>query len=322
MYFPYLFGKQRELIAIRELIERIADDDAVRPVVEPVRTDARSLKRTIELCDQHQQPLYVVVNPCESDFRRMDFDQSFAWGRQVFQYEESEWIRPVLLISARTTAANVRAFVNAYRDHEVGIAFRSNTLPFADARALLAVARSSRCFFLGPEPSAATVALFGKERCIWVEDRFPFRERNADYDGRTFFSDRALNWESTGYAGFSDYTVLPPMVRDGGGPPGAVAFHLTHIDLNGGAHDVYVEHFVSDRQDQRERDTDGKFLEALAKYVQALRRRTTSFGLTTAAEEFRERFSRGEPPSLASSKSLQIQHHVELVHGLLTEAYP
>jgi hypothetical protein len=321
MYFPYLYGKQRELIAIRNALEDISQHDYVRPVVEPVRRDPSSLRITIDRCEEAGHALYVVVNPNQSQFRNMPIADSYSWGMDVCDYSVYEYIRPVFLLSEAATLTDFRRFLRQFRGQEIAVLFRAASIP-ATLVAEEVENFTVTFFFHGPEPSVASVRALGKNRCVWVEDRFPSQSRNADYGGRTLFTDRHLTWARSGYAGFSDYTVLDSMVRDGGGPPGAVAFHMTHFDLAGAAAEIYVEHFVSDRQRQEERDNDGKFMEALAKYIVALRRRTTSFGLTAAAEEFSERFEAQNPPSLALSKNLQIQHHMAMINGALAGQFP
>ena len=48
MYFPYLRGRQFELIAIREMIEKNLINDKVIPIIEPVKASSTFLK-TIEV---------------------------------------------------------------------------------------------------------------------------------------------------------------------------------------------------------------------------------------------------------------------------------
>ena len=47
MYFPYLRGKQFELIAIRELAEMLAASGKIIPIIEPVK-EVSSYKKTFE----------------------------------------------------------------------------------------------------------------------------------------------------------------------------------------------------------------------------------------------------------------------------------
>ena len=52
MYFPYLRGKQFELIAIRELAEMISASGKIIPVIEPVK-EVSSYKKTFEALHQY-----------------------------------------------------------------------------------------------------------------------------------------------------------------------------------------------------------------------------------------------------------------------------
>ena len=52
MYFPYLRGKQFELIAIRELVEMMSATGKIIPIIEPVK-EVASYKKTFEALHQH-----------------------------------------------------------------------------------------------------------------------------------------------------------------------------------------------------------------------------------------------------------------------------
>ena len=62
MYFPYLRGRQFELIAIRELLENNLISDKIIPIIEPVRASSTLLK-TIVQCKNANQPLAFIINP-------------------------------------------------------------------------------------------------------------------------------------------------------------------------------------------------------------------------------------------------------------------
>ena len=48
MYFPYLRGRQFELIALRELIENDCINSSIIPIIEPVKPTANLLKTIAE----------------------------------------------------------------------------------------------------------------------------------------------------------------------------------------------------------------------------------------------------------------------------------
>lgn len=324
MYFPYLFGKQRELLAVRAVAQEFPGSQHVAPVVEPVRTDSATLRKTLEVCREQKFCVFLVMNPSLLDFSQLSREAAYNWGSKLLDaLGASPHIRPTFIVSETTRRPDLKRFVKDYGSRDVGIVVREFGISPSDLALDLAAATGGVQIFLhGAEPSRGTVAALEKARCVWVEDRFPHKKRNADYAGRNPFTDRHLTWRMSGYAGFSDFTVLPAAVSEGGGPAGAVAVHLTYIDLGLPAREVYVEHFVSDRQDQTERDDPGKMMEALQKYLKGLKRASTSFGVTQAANDYRSRALRDDPPSLAVNKGLQVTHHIELMHGLLDGSFP
>ena len=56
MYFPYLRGKQFELIALRELSERMGESGSIHPVIEPVKSTVTTLDTTIDFLKDHDVP--------------------------------------------------------------------------------------------------------------------------------------------------------------------------------------------------------------------------------------------------------------------------
>lgn len=323
MYFPYLYGKQYELLAIRSLASEFPSSSFVTPVIEPVKLGTASLKRTLEVCERNGFALYIGINPNQLDFQSISRDDAFAWGRDMLgELRSRNHIRPTLIIEESTQRTHIRQFVREYEGRPVGVILRAFGISPIHISEDLGTGGNVKIFIHGAAPSYGTLAALGRDRCVWVEERFPHRSRNADYIGQHPFTDRHLNWDQSGLAGFSDFTVLPPRVSGSGGPPGAVALHMTYIELDNPADEVYVEHFVSDRQDQSENDNPGKMMEALAKFVRALRRTHSSFGLTQAAATYRERYAASNPPNLAVNKQLQITHHIELMHGLLAGDFP
>ena len=61
MYYPYLRGKQFELILLRDNSNVIAK--YVHPIIEPVRKDFKSLGRAIEVLTREKVLFTLIVNP-------------------------------------------------------------------------------------------------------------------------------------------------------------------------------------------------------------------------------------------------------------------
>lgn len=62
MYLPYLRGRQYELIALRELVEKKVLSDKIIPVIEPVRLST-TLVKTMELYGRENRLIAFITNP-------------------------------------------------------------------------------------------------------------------------------------------------------------------------------------------------------------------------------------------------------------------
>ena len=67
MYFPYLRGRQYELIALRELLENNKLSNNVIPIIEPVRLSP-TLVSTLEAFATKKQPCDLIMNPAVGSF--------------------------------------------------------------------------------------------------------------------------------------------------------------------------------------------------------------------------------------------------------------
>jgi hypothetical protein len=62
MYYPYLRGKQFELILLRDNAEFIAKN-RIYPIIEPVKTNFSSLKNTMTVLNEKGVHCTLIVNP-------------------------------------------------------------------------------------------------------------------------------------------------------------------------------------------------------------------------------------------------------------------
>ena len=63
MYFPYLRGRQFELIALRELLEKGLINEHIFPIIEPVKLST-TLTKTLTLYKEKNANISVIYNPC------------------------------------------------------------------------------------------------------------------------------------------------------------------------------------------------------------------------------------------------------------------
>ena len=62
MYYPFIRGKQFELVMLREMAPRIAEWSFV-PIIEPVKGNFPALKRAIDKLIENECRFILIANP-------------------------------------------------------------------------------------------------------------------------------------------------------------------------------------------------------------------------------------------------------------------
>ena len=234
MYFPYLRGRQFELIALRELLEGKRISEKVIPIIEPVKPSSTLLK-TLETFVKNDREIAVVFNPTVGDFakklkemREEDskvanelYDlltqndkviKSYIMDRGILSEIKSEASKNKYLI-INLNRDCLDDFLDAYED----------TLPrftlIPDDRAFRRVIPDSKVLF---------------------EDNFNKQSRNIDYidNQDEFFSDSHLYYQNENYVGFADYSVVGEEFNESGFAPVAVVIHVVYFDKKKGIADT------------------------------------------------------------------------------------
>ena len=63
MYFPYLRGRQNELLAVRDCAGTIVSGGKIMPIIEPVRRNHENLARALRNYAEAGVPFILIVNP-------------------------------------------------------------------------------------------------------------------------------------------------------------------------------------------------------------------------------------------------------------------
>ena len=307
MYFPYLRGRQFELIALRELLEENRISENVIPIVEPVKPSSTLLK-TLETFVEEKREIAVICNPLVGDFTQK-LNEMREEGSKIADdlYEligqndrviKSYIMNHSILSRLRDeTAKNEYLIVNLNRDClDDFLDAYEDTLPrftlIPDDRAFRRVIPDSKILF---------------------EDNFHKRSRNIDYidNQDEFFSDGHLYFQNENYIGFADYSVVGEEFNESGFAPVAVAIHIVYFDKK---NELRIHHFVSDSNEGIE-DPGGKFGEALEKLVHWCEENDVT--KTLGLQGFYNCYSSGKYPGLGTVKKYSIMHHIELISGFL-----
>lgn len=304
MYFPYLRGRQFELIALRELVESNVLSDKVIPIIEPVKLSP-TLVKAIESYTAREKRLAIIVNPEVGAFHQ-ELSEDKNQGLKVSLKESLEDKNNILYMYIMKKDGNPTKFIERNKKNMGTICRDKDAIPVFEK------------YFDGLDVQYNLISDESgfrrkiKKNRVLLEDRFQKREKNSDYvniDDEPFSEDH-IYYAEDGYVGFSDYSIVGDEYRETGFAPYAVAIHMVYFDLDDS---LRVKHFVSDSNDDIS-DPAGKFQEALTKLVHW----NESMQLDTIAmKEFDDLYRREVYPGLGTVKKLSIMHHIEMVGKFL-----
>jgi hypothetical protein len=310
MYYPYVRGKQFELITIREMAALLAEKNFV-PVIEPVRESLGGLKRTLSaVCDAGGRAI-VIVNPYHGDHQQ---DGTSISGLLQEGFIGTDHIAAGILLRSDMTVEEVMACYHDHANHHPVLVHAGFTAPKGLATELEDGMVALTNVFVEDHAKLLYRKHFDQSTRILVRDGFK-RQRNADYPPMEEFSDLHVTYGELGMAGFGDFLIVGDVYSEGGGPAYAVAIHLTFIDPD--KDDVmYIYHFISTTKDTPT-DPAGKFAQALAKLIAKLDSGTSHILETEAIKEFRDLHAKGHFPGLGYVKKLSMKHHIETLADYL-----
>ena len=303
MYFPYLRGKQFELLAVRELAPMIGGSN-ISPVIEPVKERTNSLNRALVELINNNASFTVIVNPSVGELAE-NYDPIFASLTQNIPHNYDRFNFGVIV----DNRAGLQAINNSIDQlgfetkritliHQVARDPEQEIHPFTVQEVIVNLTDFSLRRY-DRKLQAGTVVI--------LEDKFLNRSPNSKYHaiGPELFSEEHNFFEQEGSLGFSDFVTIGKGWTDGGFQPYAVCIHLTYLDNNR----IMVRHFTSDSNEDAD-DVAGKFAEALEKLTQFVNQANIN---TEAAHEFRRLHEAGHYPGLGTIKKLSIQNHLELI---------
>ncbi|WP_321436376.1 sce7725 family protein [uncultured Bacteroides sp.] len=315
MYFPYLRGKQFELIALRDMSVFIKDINLISPIIEPVRTTTATLFRTLEDLKNNGFNFNIILNPHDGEIKRTNGYASFIDDliKKIGGYSNYQ---PSFIINRNTDIDNIVDVINSYSLKNISLIISG----IPESNKLLDLFSISGCVVryaaLYDDSSVRRLSrsIGGKcENLILFADRFLSKARNVDYlqAEDEEFTDDHLFYKSEGYCGFSDFATIGKGFSESGFLPYAIAIHLTYLSKE---QKIRIHHFVSDSNDDTD-NTAGKLGEALDKLVPFVDRENIH---TQASEQFRKIKTDGSYPGLGVIKKISILNHIEVVYNYLS----
>lgn len=300
MYFPYLRGRQFELIALRELLEKGILSSRIIPIVEPVKLSS-TLVKTIETYGLSKKQLAIIINPKVGSFNK-DFKEEKNQKLKESYMASLKDNDNILYMNLLRKNVNPKKFIEMPIKNIGTICDDKDAISFYEAY----FSEIDVKYNLIPDESGFRRKI--RKNRVLLADKFNKQERNNDYienDDEPFSEDH-LYYSEDGYVGFADYSVVGEEYNETGFAPYAVAIHIVYFSED---ESLRVKHFVSDSNDDIS-DPAGKFQEALSKLVAWNKEMKLD---TVAMKEYEDLYSREAYPGLGTVKKLSIMHHLELI---------
>ncbi|GGH42614.1 MAG: hypothetical protein CMO82_14375 [Winogradskyella sp.] len=307
MYFPYVRGKQFELIALRDLCGLFPNDILkTSPVIEPVKSSS-TLKSSLKELASKNVNFNVVINPRVGDLKNNRQVIIDVLTENLNHYKNYQLAVIIDAFSSRQLDTLIPFIEGLNLDYN-GVTLIHNAETTTENIELLSSSLNvvyNLIYF--SKTSRRYYREFEQNTRVSLDDYFKELSKNADYlDQESSFSEEYRYYQEDGFVGFGDFITIGDNYSDSGFLPRAVAIHLSYIDGTG---KIKVKHFVSDSNGDTS-DIGGKFAEALDKLVAWCNQQNIH---TRAVEIFRDLKQRGHFPGLGTLKKLSIMNHIELV---------
>ncbi|MFZ5969407.1 MAG: sce7725 family protein [Bacillota bacterium] len=307
MYFPYLRGRQFELIALRELVESSLLSNKIIPIIEPVKLSSTLIK-TIEIFQGADKQLALVRNPQVGNFvSDLNKDKNVHLKEKLYRLIKLGGIVDVHFLNPHSEKF-INRLLEGGKDISdiITICKNEDDIPIFEE------------FFSSGKPKYNLISdesVFRRRirhNRVMMDNRFKKQSRNTDYakmDDEPFSTDH-LYYDEDGYVGFSDYSIIGNEYNETGFAPYAVAIHIVYFDKD---NRLRIKHFVSDTNDDIT-DPAGKFAEAVGKLVEWNKtKKLDTFSINTLTQMHEKEIY----PGLGTVKKLSLMHHIELIGRFL-----
>jgi hypothetical protein len=311
MYYPYLRGKQFELILLRDNAEFLAKNN-IHPIIEPVKSDFSALIRAMNVMNKNSVDCTLIVNPQAGQVSSSIILKELINDKfKIFKNMSIGYI-----LHAESNISDLGDLLKKYRAFHFTILHYgySNGKKLAEVIAGYNNVKT-HVFIEGFAGKLYQRHLKqdGIQRVL-IRNGFKTQKKNADYRHSEHFSDLHITFPDEGMDGFGDYLIVGDDYTETGGPAYAVAIHLTYLDNDD---DMFIYHFISDQTDSPT-DPGGKFLEALAKLIKKVNKPKSLIFRSKACAEYLKLYKMQHYPGLGYVKKLSMQHHIELMANFIS----
>lgn len=315
MYFPYLRGRQNELLCLRELLDAGKLSSKVIPIIEPVKFSSTLFSTLIKFIEMGHQVI-VIRNPEVGSFRKESGDMIKNIEKESDE-KKKEKIRKTL--EGYKEVWNNPQIQKAYLvDDDVISMVREKKIDAKDV-VMINIKKGNYRYYeeYGEEiigkytvvPKGGDFEDIIEDDIIILEDSYRKAKRNIDYieNPDELFSRNHIVYKKRGFVGFSDFSMVGNDFDESGFAPLAIAIHIMYF---GNRDELKIHHFVSESNESIS-DPARKFEEAMNKLVN-----WENFDIipkTIGLDNLIECYNIGKFPGLGVIKKYSLMHHIQMM---------
>lgn len=315
MYFPYLRGRQNELLCLRELLDAGKLSSKIIPIIEPVKFSSTLFSTLTKFIEMGHQVI-VIRNPEVGSFRKESGDMIKNIEKESDE-KKKEKIRKTL--EGYKEVWNNPQIQKAYLvDDDVISMVREKKLDAKDV-VMINIKKGNYRYYeeYGEEiigkytvvPKGGDFEDIIEDDIIILEDSYRKAKRNIDYieNPDELFSRNHIVYKKRGFVGFSDFSMVGNDFDESGFAPFAIAIHIMYF---GNRDELKIHHFVSESNESIS-DPARKFEEAMNKLVN-----WENFDIipkTIGLDNLIECYNIGKFPGLGVIKKYSLMHHIQMM---------
>mgnify|MGYP006898724552 CR=1 FL=1 len=321
MYYPYLRGRQNELLCLRELLDAGKLSKKVIPIIEPVKFTSTFFLTLKKFFDMNYNVI-VIQNPKVGSFYKEihEMEDKIA--------EESDETKKKKLKNTQESYLkiwNSNEIQKAYLVDENVISLILEGRIDAESTVMVNIEKGNYHYYEeyeGEITGKYTVVPKGGDfedviegSMIVLEDGYRKAKRNIDYleTPDELFSRNHIVYKRRGFEGFSDFSIVGNEFEEAGFAPLAIALHIMYF---GKKKELNIHHFVSESNESIS-DPARKFEEAMEKMVTW--EKFNEIPRTMGLNSLLECYENGKFPGLGVIKKYSLMHHIELMGTYLEE---
>lgn len=315
MYFPYLRGRQNELLCLRELLDAGELSSKVIPIIEPVKFSSTFFSSLMKFTEMNRKVI-VIRNPKVGSFSKELNDM-----RKKIEKESDENKKQKL-------QKTLDGYKNVWNDSGIQKAYLVNGKVISDIIEnkldaknvmMINIEKGNYHYYeeYGEEitgkytvvPKGGDFEDIIDDDIIILEDGYRKAKRNIDYieNPDELFSRNHIVYKKRGFVGFSDFSMVGNEYEESGFAPLAIAIHVMYF---GNREELRIHHFVSESNESIS-DPARKFEEAMYSLIN-----WENFNVipkTIGLNSLIECYNVGKFPGLGVIKKCSLMHHIEMM---------